>query len=442
MKVYIRASRTVEQLETQDGNGLPKPLIKQLIQLDPTSDYDNGKGGKYCPWIIRMHKSGSLKKEDYRNLADALEQFAKDFRKYPVQDINQYKSVEDFLNDTHEVGNRELTDKEKKKMLKKQAHSAADEDKKLLVEDGDWQVWTPLTYAGSISLARWGGEKASWCTAYEGNDSWYRSYTSKSPLYIFINTKNPGEKYQTNFGRGPGDESWFYDIHDREQGKEAFLNFCAAHPKIGKFFEVKSENGVLYRAGVPMQYDPKATTITLSDEVTKMPSFTIPAACKEFILPDTITDIPAGVFKGSHVETVVANNINRIGANAFRDSAITNIDLSTVHQIGSSAFRGCKNITTLDLNTTDDISIGSYAFADTPITNITILPTMSLIMASFDECHDLVVDWQAEDSDFEFSEIKLLKVDPDKCPTLFNTNKGWVDIQTPDGTIYEATSEK
>ena len=438
MKVYIRAARTVEQLETQDGNGLAKPVIKQLIQIDPTSDYENGKGGKYCPWIIKMHKNGLLDKGDYTNLKDALEQFAKDFKKYPKQDINQYASVEEFLNDTHDVGNRELTDKEKKKMLKKQAHSAADEDKRLLIEDGDWQVWTPLTYAGSISLARTGGNKASWCTAYEGNDHYWRSYSSKGPLYIFINTKNPNEKYQTHFQT----DSWFYDINDRELGKTAFLNFCAEHPKIGTFFEIKSENGVQYRAGVPMQYDPKATTITLADGVTKMPDFKIPDACTEFILPDTITDIPAGIFRNSHIQTLVANNLERIGANAFRDSAITNIKLSTVLKIGSSAFRGCKNITSLGLNTSEEVTIGSYAFSDTPITEVTILPTMQLFMAAFDNCNDLTVDWQGNDDEFEFADIKLLLLDPDKYPKMFESNKGWVNIQAPDGTLYEASPDE
>ena len=68
MKVYIRAARTVEQLEQQEGQGLPKPMLRRLIALDPTSDYDNGKGGKYCPWIIRMYKNKLLTEDEFLNL--------------------------------------------------------------------------------------------------------------------------------------------------------------------------------------------------------------------------------------------------------------------------------------------------------------------------------------------------------------------------------------
>lgn len=438
MKLYIRAARTVEQLETQEGTGLAKPVVKQLIELDPTANYEAGKGGKYCPWILRMHKNGTLKKEDYTNLKDALELFSKEYKKYPKSDLNQYKSVEEFLNDTHDVGNRELTDKEKAKMLKKQAHRADDQDKEFLIADGNWEVWRPLTYAGSISLAREGGHKAQWCTAYEGNDHYWRSYSSKGPLYIFLNKADPDEKYQTHFETN----SWFYDIDDRELGQTAFINFCAEHPKIGKFFEVVSENGVMSRAGVPLQYDPKATKIILPENCTKLPDFRFPEACREVVLPDGVTDIPAGVFRGSNVVTVTANNIERIGANAFRDSAITNIDLTGVARIGSSAFRNCKNMTNLVLNTTDELTIGSYAFADDQFQAVDVLPTMHLSMAAFDGCPNLVVTWKAEDEAYEFADIKALVLDADKCPELLNANKGFITIKTTSGETYEADEGK
>ena len=441
MKLYVRSSekitaaRTIEQLQEQEGKGLPKQVFNQLIAVDPTSDAANGKGGKYCPWILRMYKNESLKKEDFTNLKDALEMFVKDYKKYPKQDIGQYKSVEEFLADTEAVGNRELTDKEKKKMLKKQAHQAGDSDREFLVRDGEWEVWKPLTYAGSISLAREGGEKASWCTAYEGNDHYWNSYTRQGPLYIFLKDNDPTAKMQLHF---PTD-SW-YDFNDRSRGMDAFYTFCSEHPKIGKLFEIKSEGGLLTRAGEVVQYDAKAEEIIIPEGVTRLPDFRFPEACKKVVIPDSMTDIAAGAFRGSNVETVVANNIQKIGANAFRESAITNIDLSTVTKIGSSSFRNCKNLHDLDLNP-DEVSIGSYAFAENLFTDLTVSPSMKLFMGAFDACEDLVVTWAKEDEPFEFSQIKMLVLAKDKCPELFETNKGYVTIKTTSGEVFEADKD-
>jgi len=228
MKRYIRSAVSVENLKTQFAKEIPEDVFTELIELDPTSNYSSGKGGKYCPWILKQYNAGNITESDYDNLKDALDLFSKQYKRYPNPDIGAYKTFEDFLAATHAVGNRELTEKEKAKLLKKQAHHASDDDKKFLVSEDNWEVWQPLTYAGSISLARDGGKKASWCTAYEGNDHYWKRYTSQGPLFIFLNKSDPSEKYQLHLQT----DSW-YDIDDRSQGMPAFYDFCAQHPVIG-----------------------------------------------------------------------------------------------------------------------------------------------------------------------------------------------------------------
>lgn len=436
MKIYIKAARTVEQLGEQEGKDLNKSILKQLIELDPTSQYEEGKGGKYCPWIIRHYKSGDLTKDKFASLKDSLDMFAKDYRKFEKNDLNQYKTVDEFLDATREFGNRELSAKELEKLHGKQAHAASDQDKKFLCEDGDWELWTPLSYAGSIALARSGGGKqAEWCTAWTRSDSYYRSYTSRGPLYIFLNKNNTGEKYQSHFG-SDGQHSWFYDINDHEQGKDAFFAFLDKHPVFKEFFRVKDQGGLRTMGSSVISYDPNATVITLPEDIAKIPNFQIPDSCVTYELPATITAIPAGVFKNTKVKTVIAPGVTRLGANAFSGSAIEEIDLSKVTLIGSSAFRFCKNLHTVNLNTTDELHIGAYAFSESGLDEVTILPNMQLNMCSFDDCSELTVDWQGSD-DFDeqsddgctFSGIKLLVIDKQRNPNVYKLNEGKVDIE-------------
>lgn len=546
MKNYISSAVSIENLRTQFAPEMDENKFKQLIELDPSADYDKNKGGKYCPWIFRQDKKGNLPESQYTNLKDALGYFLNNYKKYPKNDLGQYKTVDDFLLDTEAVGNRELTDKEKAKLAKKQAHHASDADKKFLEEDGDWEVWQPLTKAGSVSLARQGGTKARWCTAYEGDDYYWNRYTKRGPLYIFINTKDPSQKYQLHFES----DSW-YDIDDHGLGMDKFYEFCAEHPNISKLFEVSNANGVLTRADSIVGYDPTAKEITIPEGIVRFSSVSFPSEVTKIILPDSISKlredcfqdlyyltevklpdgiklIPAGAFRNcealetidipdsvlaydrsafsgctslktinhsanliavnnycfsdcsnlesqlpdtveelrSHVfhgcdiasiripseitdivprsfesenklNDVDLNNVIRISASAFYSSSIKNIDLSKVTYIGANAFRDCHDIVAIEFNP-EGVVLGPHAFADSNMSGVvSILPTTQLSFGVFDNCPELTIEWDHEDDDYEFENIKLLICSETKCPKLVAANKGYVKIETTEGNVYE-----
>ena len=433
MKVYISAAVSVKNLKQQYGRGIPNDLFQELVQLDPTFqlnpdiEFDENKGGKYGPWIFRQYaKARDLTRGDFNNVADALHLFAKEYKKYPHSNIMDYKSVAEFLRDTGAVGNRELDEKEKKKLLKKQAHHASDQDKKFLVADGDWEVWTPLTYAGSISLAReGGGHKAEWCTAYEGSDNYYRSYTSRGPLYIFINRANPEEKYQTHFDGNRA--SWFYDQYDREQGKQAFLDFCAQHPAIGDYFEIKNEGGVQTRANSVMGYVSDATEITIPDWISELPNMSFPKTCKKVTLPDSVTVIPSDAFTDSNVEEVVANNITEVKRNAFKNSAIRSIDLTNVTLVEASAFRGCKNLKDIDVPANATLQAFSFCGCDLTGT-ITQYPETTISAGTYDNNPNLTIVWEDADVKFPINGIHELILKKGKYPEMLAANSGRITV--------------
>ena len=350
MKLYIKAAKTLQQLKEQDAPDLDDELFQELIELDPSANFESGKGGKYCPWIFRQYKKGNISlndtsdsNSDYTNLKDALGYFLQNYKIYPKNDINQYKTVAEFLTDTETVGNRELTEKEKAKLLKKQAHHASDTDKKFLVEDGPWEVWTPLTYPGSVSLARVGGTKASWCTAYEGDDYYYRDYTRRGPLYIFINTSDYGEKYQLHFESN----SW-YDINDRRLGMDAFYDFCKEHEKIAKFFEIKVEGGVKYRASVVVGFEEDAKEITIPDGLTTLPRANFPDSVEKIVFPNSMTQLKEEVCRGlENLKTVILpDSITSLPYRAFSNCrSLTSIDIpNSVVKYDRYAFYGCEQL--------------------------------------------------------------------------------------------------
>ena len=386
MKVYIKASVPINKLKEQFGKDMEDELFDTLISLDPTTDVERNKGGKYCPWIFRQYKKGNIQEKDFDNVTDALIMFAEKYKKFEHPDIGQYKTFDELLEDSHRVGNLKKTAKEEKKELKRKAHQADSNDKKFLVEDGDWEVWQPLTYEGSISLARTGGVKAKWCTAYEGNDTYWRSYTSKSPLFIFINTKHPDKKYQLQFPN-----SW-YDINDDSKGMNAFYQFCTEHPIIGEYFEIKTKNGVQYRANTVIGFDENAEKIVIEDGVTAI-SHTLPRGLKQLVLPDSITSLKSSAFSGLSLlkDIRLPKTITEIPERAFKGctSLVSLVIPDSVTSYGNYAFEGCTNLKTIK-NSANLKSLGNNCFDSCSSLEYDIPNTVERIgKSAFPGCTDM-----------------------------------------------------
>jgi len=387
MKRYISAVVSIEKLREQFAPELEDDKFQELIELDPSADFEKNRGGKYCPWIFRQYNKGNLDQSEYTNLKDALGFFLNNYKKYPKPDLGQYKTVEEFLTDTEAVGNRELTEKEKAKLLKKQAHHANTDDKEFCVEDGDWEVWKPLTYPGSISLAREGGTKATWCTAYEGDDYYWRSYSRRGPLYIFLNTKNPNEKFQLHFESN----SW-YDINDRSKGLAQFYKFCSEHPNFQAYFGIKEKDGVQYRADSIVGYVEDAKEIKLPEDV-RFP-WDFPDSVESIIFPDSLTTLEQeGLRDLSNLKKVkLPEGIKVIPDRFFMRCGLESIDIpNSVVKYESSAFQNCENLITINHSTSlkvvEDscfrgcsqltsqlpdsvVYLGTYAFKDCGLTYV------------------------------------------------------------------------
>ena len=387
---YISAAVSLENLRQQVAKPIfdqftefpsqGEDLFKILVNIDPTADYDSNKGGKYVPWVIRQYLKGNLDEKDFTNLRDALKHFAIQPKKYEHSDLGQYKTVEEFLTDAERVGNMPLTEKEKARQLKKNAHKASTEDKEFVTSDGVWELWIPKTHAGSISLAREGGTKARWCTAYEGNDHYWKSYTEgyhAGTLYIFLNTSNPNEKYQLHFESN----SWF-DIEDDSLGMEKFYEFIADKPNFAAYFQVVNENGLLKRAGTVVGVDPDVTELVIPDDIDKLSIGGFPEGIKSIIYPDNWTK-----WSGPRLEDLanlqyvhLPDNLNVLPSNTIAGCvSLTKVDFpSKLTEIQSGNFSGCDSLAKIDLP--DSITdIGQKCFMGTSISTFVFPPAIQVV---------------------------------------------------------------
>ena len=122
---------------------------------------------------------------------------------------------------------------------KREFEQKAREGAELLATDGEWELWTPHNYEASIYISRMGigndyTNRPRWDTAHEGYDYYFKSYNDRGPLYIFVNTANPAEKYQSH----PASKLWFVDINDHVYDEQALIDFLDEHPAFAEFFDV------------------------------------------------------------------------------------------------------------------------------------------------------------------------------------------------------------
>ena len=456
MKVYIRAV-TIDELKKQYGRdpGMTKEKFKTLFNLDPTGDYDSGRRGKYAPWIFKQNRAGNITENDYANIMDTLSDLADPVRRrsYEIKDINQYATVQDLI-DAH-IAAQNVQLNLSRRQQARNAHREAQENERRrlagedtgdireLVTDGTWTVYQPLTWAGNIALAMVGvdrsrpytgytaddnNRKAEWCTAGERSDYYWREYSSQCPIYVFINSEDPINKFQSCLG-ADNRNSWWFDKKDNELGERAFFAFLDKHKKLKEYFGVREEGGVNLMGDTIRGYVSDAVEITIPDGVTQIPCKEFPQSCTTIILPDSLSIISDQAFRNTNIETVIAGNIKTIGKNAFEGSKVKSIDLSKAELIDNSAFKDCVNLTVLNFN--DTVRIGAHAFAGCTGLRGPIVHGLkdTISTGTFNGCSNLTLVWEDDDYAYGIDGIKVLQVDVATHPLLVETNQDYVDIE-------------
>lgn len=191
---------SIEELRRQfvecDPPKLTAEVFDQIVQA--CSNKSN-----YATWMCKKVADNLINTEDLHLWSEVFEFFDRYKQRFQKKDINQVKTSEDinaFLTDYNTV-----KDAVEAKKATGQTQKVKDETDQCLLghlrsSDGqDWLVYK--TNPGQWALERKIGSGTSWCTVAQQSyfDMYMRDYHDPA-YYIFINKKNPKEKYQIHYG--------------------------------------------------------------------------------------------------------------------------------------------------------------------------------------------------------------------------------------------------
>ena len=343
--------------------------FKDILESDPT--YANGdiEAGKYGRWLLSLFNKNNLKKEDLYKAKEYLEKFDKKKAKFSNKDINTYKNLPDLYKAIEEVENKEPTKSELKRNVQR---TDLDEDAELYMETENFKIYIPLTYEASCKL----GTNTEWCTATRSSKKAYDMYTiDDEKLYIFINKKDPSEKYQWNTL-----ERYTCDRNDETITE---FNLCVKYPDLIKFFDkfgytIEKTTKIVkeYKEGKEFIYDgrivekdvaPYIQNIKISNGVTEIKSsaFNGCSSLKSIEIPDGVTEIGIYAFCScrSLINVKIPNSVESIGNGAFAGcSSLKSIELPDgITNIQSDTFINCESLTNIEIP--DSVRwIGFFAF--------------------------------------------------------------------------------
>jgi hypothetical protein len=195
---------SIQDLKTQfvDTEKVTEEDFKEIVAAV-------GNKSAYATWLVKKVADELIKGEDIYKYKDYFIIFDRQKRKYPKQDINQYKTEEDLA--AFVDSSVALQDEEEKDPSKQKGVSKEDKYRNYYIGSVDgFNVYkipenAPDLYGTSCEL----GSGTEWCTATGKTRNHFDFYNKKGPLYIFI---KPGsdEKYQFSY-----ETNSFMDKKDR-----------------------------------------------------------------------------------------------------------------------------------------------------------------------------------------------------------------------------------
>jgi hypothetical protein len=134
-------------------------------------------------------------------ISGLLETFFQHNRFMSERDINNIRSIVD-LHDMVKAAKPKI-----QAYLDKQSYLDAEQGKQTIYEDDNWQIVIPTNKGAACEL----GKGTDWCTAAPGLDYYEEYHKPNDPLFIFVNKRDPEDRYQFHFGTGQ-----FMDQNDQD----------------------------------------------------------------------------------------------------------------------------------------------------------------------------------------------------------------------------------
>lgn len=200
-----------EEIRQKYYSDIDKNVFLRIISLDPATKIgDDGsikKIGKYSKVLLKMHKTGNLKPEDYPKAKDYLTLV---YKHNVGVDLKKVVTLGDLFGLVEKYYSREGS-----KNVFDLLNVLDQNEYELLMSGEKWIIYTPKSEKSAAYL----GTGTEWCTSwgpYSTNDNYkdrknhFTSHNNKGSLYVIINRNEPSEKYQFHF-----ETKQFMDKNDR-----------------------------------------------------------------------------------------------------------------------------------------------------------------------------------------------------------------------------------
>lgn len=324
-------------------------IIDTLIELDPTYVKGSNSKGNYADWIVRLYAKGIFKEDDFYKVTEYLKEFEQKKSNFENKDINQFKSLPELAQALDKISLSQRQETRTNQNARKNVD--LNKEAELVYEDSRFEVWIPKTYAASCKL----GENTRWCTATTESDDYYRQYSGKGPLFIFISKRDPKDKYQFHFESGE-----FMDSYDQE------INFSRWNSDYLR--KVFSDAGYEKYANVFVE------DLVIPEGTTEIDlSHYIKGFIKSVKIPSSVKEIGAGAFQycKSLQSITIPDSVTKIGKGAFFDCILLrSVEIpNSVIEICEEAFALCTSLQLIKIpDSVKEMGKGVFAYGSDDLT--------------------------------------------------------------------------
>ena len=208
MAVQQSKNSAYAQLVRDNAQTIIDYMLRRFEDADPTSNK------RYTEWLARTYANSRqydrrqfLFEDVVSTVAGYLRRFvdysARRLLQSPYNDINRYRTFNDFMNAIDRVSASVKTDKDSIKNRGRSTEYYVDDTVRVIV---------PHDEEASIYY----GQGTRWCTAATTSTNYFDRYNSEGPLYILI-PKQPthsGEKYQIHIATRADDSAELAEFMD------------------------------------------------------------------------------------------------------------------------------------------------------------------------------------------------------------------------------------
>ena len=204
---------SIDELRRQwvESGKMDEETFNQIVQA-------SNNQSNYATWLVKKVASDIISTEDLHLWSEIFTFFDRYKQRFQKKDINQVKTREDcteFMNDYNRI--KDAVENQKSSGMSKSDAEKTDPCLLGKFKTSDGRKWTVYkTTPGQWQEERKIGSGTGWCTV--ASLQFFNRYFQGDPnpaYYIFINQKDPKEKYQIHYN-----SDQFKDKNDREVDRE------------------------------------------------------------------------------------------------------------------------------------------------------------------------------------------------------------------------------